>query len=135
MRTKPGTRVIILQDCREGASATKMQGVYEGDFPITAVVLYPDGNIGEYDWVAFEEWRAANCPDWQERTPDALGRKWMAETNPRIKLDDGSTIWGCQCWWGLVEGMPEWEEAQASLEEQKSFMRAVAQAMTEEAQK
>lgn len=21
-------------------------------------------------------------------------------TNPRIKLDDGRTVWGCQCWWG-----------------------------------
>lgn len=20
--------------------------------------------------------------------------------NPRIKLDNGNTVWGCQCWWG-----------------------------------
>lgn len=24
-------------------------------------------------------------------------------TNPCIKLDDGSTVWGCQCWWGPEE--------------------------------
>lgn len=21
-------------------------------------------------------------------------------TNPKIKLDDGSIVWGCECWWG-----------------------------------
>lgn len=21
-------------------------------------------------------------------------------TNPRIKLDSGKTVWGCECWWG-----------------------------------
>lgn len=25
-------------------------------------------------------------------------------TNPCIKLDDGSIVWGCECWWGLLEG-------------------------------
>jgi hypothetical protein len=41
---------------------------------------------------------------------DALG--WMADAlranrdeglycdNPRIRLDDGSHVWGCECWWG-----------------------------------
>lgn len=24
----------------------------------------------------------------------------MGHTNPRIDLDNGHTIWGCQCWWG-----------------------------------
>ena len=24
-----------------------------------------------------------------------LGRK-----NPKIKLDNGNFVWGCQCWWG-----------------------------------
>lgn len=23
--------------------------------------------------------------------------------NPRIRLDDGRTVWGCQCWWGPEE--------------------------------
>lgn len=32
---------------------------------------------------------------------------WMAEalhdvgaTNPKLVLDDGQIVWGCQCWWG-----------------------------------
>lgn len=23
--------------------------------------------------------------------------------NPRITLDDGSIVWGCECWWGPEE--------------------------------
>ena len=23
--------------------------------------------------------------------------------NPRIELDSGDVVWGCQCWWGPVE--------------------------------
>jgi len=24
-------------------------------------------------------------------------------TNPKIVLDDGQIVWGCQCWWGDSE--------------------------------
>lgn len=24
-------------------------------------------------------------------------------SNPRIRLDDGRIVWGCECWWGAVE--------------------------------
>lgn len=27
--------------------------------------------------------------------------------NPRIKLDDGSTVWGMECWWGPEDKMRE----------------------------
>lgn len=27
--------------------------------------------------------------------------------NPRITLDDGSVVWGCQCWWGSEETIRE----------------------------
>ena len=37
---------------------------------------------------------------------------WMGEaivdlpnhTNPCIKLDNGDIVWGCECWWGPVNG-------------------------------
>lgn len=32
----------------------------------------------------------------------ALGHK-----NPKIELDNGNVIWGCQCWWGSKERMEE----------------------------
>jgi RNase P/RNase MRP subunit p29 len=25
------------------------------------------------------------------------------DLNPKIKLDDGQTVWGCECWWGPEE--------------------------------
>jgi len=29
-----------------------------------------------------------------------LGTIMEGHRNPRIKLDDGRTVWGYQCWWG-----------------------------------
>lgn len=29
--------------------------------------------------------------------------------NPKIRLDDGSIVWGCQCWWGRIASEAEWE--------------------------
>ncbi len=31
-----------------------------------------------------------------------LGRK-----NPKILLDNGKVVWGCQCWWGSEEKVKE----------------------------
>lgn len=31
-------------------------------------------------------------------------------TNPCIKLDDGSIVWGCECWWGELEGFQKQAE-------------------------
>lgn len=31
---------------------------------------------------------------------------WMHDakiTNPKIRLDNGKTVWGYQCWWGLED--------------------------------
>lgn len=27
--------------------------------------------------------------------------------NPRITLDDGRTVWGCECWWGPEDKVKE----------------------------
>jgi hypothetical protein len=34
-------------------------------------------------------------------------------TNPKLKLDNGVVVWGCECWWG-----PE-EKVKADMEEAK----------------
>lgn len=31
--------------------------------------------------------------------PEAGGFNF-GQDNPRIKLDNGKTVWGCECWWG-----------------------------------
>lgn len=28
-------------------------------------------------------------------------------TNPKIALDNGNTVWGCQCWWASEEKVRE----------------------------
>lgn len=30
--------------------------------------------------------------------------------NPRIKLDDGGTVWGYQCWWGAEDRFDNWAQ-------------------------
>ena len=27
----------------------------------------------------------------------------LQHTNPKIKLDNGQIVWGCECWWGTEE--------------------------------
>ncbi|MFF1469107.1 hypothetical protein [Streptomyces mirabilis] len=29
-------------------------------------------------------------------------------SNPRIDLDNGTTVWGFQCWWGPEDGFEKW---------------------------
>ena len=46
----------------------------------------------------------------------------LAWPNPRIRLQDGSVIWGCECWWASVENAPQMQE---NLEKQKALLRGV----------
>ena len=32
--------------------------------------------------------------------PKEVGGFNMGRPNPRIKLDSGKTVYGCECWWG-----------------------------------
>ena len=46
-----------------------------------------------------------------DQVPDVPGFREMGLTCPYIKLDDGTTIWGFQCWWGEVDqAKAEWEK-------------------------
>lgn len=29
----------------------------------------------------------------------------FGQKNPRIDLDDGKTVWGCECWWGEADAV------------------------------
>ncbi len=78
MINKPGARVIAISHSKGRDMFYFGYGVYEGDFV----------------------------------PKEAAG--WLAEvavntetTNPRIKLDDGNVVYGCECWWGSVEGFKE----------------------------
>lgn len=72
---KPGIRVAAILS----ASKTEVQwlgeGVYEGDF----------------------------VPDSEAAGPFAELDRQVELANPRIRLDSGQIVWGCECWWGPVE--------------------------------
>lgn len=57
-------------------------GVYDGNH------TPPFGPMGA-PWSVVEEMKKAG----------QLPQDWTW-TNPRITLDDGRVVWGCQCWWG-----------------------------------
>jgi hypothetical protein len=62
---------------------------------------------------------------------------WMAEVlsgggllNPKLKLDSGETVWGCECWWGpekdikaWLEKFPDWKIENVSIEEIRKAIR------------
>jgi len=41
------------------------------------------------------------------KLPDDAGGFNFGQENPRIDLDDGKTVWGCECWWGDEEKTQE----------------------------
>lgn len=40
-------------------------------------------------------------------------------TNPKITLDNGDVVWGCECWWGpeaeIIRRIEEWRAAGAEI--------------------
>ena len=38
-----------------------------------------------------------------EIPPKEIGGFNMGAPNPKILLDSGETVWGCECWWGPEE--------------------------------
>ena len=69
---RPGDRVGAVSHGKDGILYIFGYGTYEGDF-----------------------------------VPDESAVGWAAEaarevgvTNPKIRLDSGKTVWGCECWWG-----------------------------------
>ena len=84
-----GEHVLIIDDCRDGGTATGQTGVYEGCFDLdTGAQL--DGYPG----------------------------------NPRIRLQDGTEIWGYQCWWRPIRNAGPLQDEQEALEIHKDLLRA-----------
>lgn len=64
---------------------------------------------------------------------DAVGMGEMLREakipNPKIKLDNGKVVWGCECWWG-----PE-EKVKAQVEASKQNGRVVVEMDIDEVRK
>jgi hypothetical protein len=82
---KPGERVGAILGSKDGVVEFLGYGVYEGDL---------DRND------------PTNAPLPVGFTA-LLGRRAGMSLNPRIKLDSGKIVWGCECWWGAEEKIKE----------------------------
>ncbi len=51
----------------------------------------------------------------------AEGIAKVKRTNPKIELDSGEVVWGCECWWGREEAMKKqlekWKASGLAIEE------------------
>lgn len=43
----------------------------------------------------------------QERPPEGIGGFNIGLPGPKIVLDNGDVVWGCECWWGSAQGIKE----------------------------
>lgn len=85
-KTPVGARVGALLSLDAVTAKLLGYGVYDGDFePPFGPMQSP---LDEYQKVLAEGKANGSIPQ------DYV---W---TNPRITLDDGRVVWGCQCWWG-----------------------------------
>ena len=70
--TKTGERVGAILGSNENGSIEFLgYGIYEGDFIPLEAVGWMAGELRKHD-----------------------------NTNPRIRLDGGKVVYGCECWWG-----------------------------------
>ena len=89
--TKIGDRVGAVLGATKETCKFLGYGIYEGDF-------FPEEAIGFMADI--------------RRKAVAEGR--MAKdvaTNPRLKLDNGEFVYGCECWWGSEEQVKKQIEA------------------------
>lgn len=86
-RTPVGSRVGAILSASADEVHLLGYGVYDGDQEA------PFGPMGS----PLEEYREA------VREMYGADHPVPPYTNPRITLDDGRVVWGCQCWWGPEE--------------------------------
>jgi len=130
----PGTEVLITRDVRKLAPEQLVSGqigIYEGDFPVS-VSVHLGNEFVEYDYARFMQFNAQQekpIPSIQEAiaSGDVNWKQnafYMVSDFPRIRLPDGSYIWGYECWWGEAEGAPPLPEAQAQTEQVIELLRS-----------
>ena len=90
MMYKPGDRVVAIRNSKDGVVYVFGHGVYEGDFPyedVTSTEPLVRGSKAHNDYVE-----------------KVLVDESLPLPNPRIRLDSGKIVWGCECWWGGEKG-------------------------------
>ncbi len=87
-------RVGVILGSKDNIVKFLGYGVYEGDFDPDDPTYAP-APVGGVADMAREAKRVAK----------------YRSTNPRIRLDNGKLVWGCECWWGDEEKVKKKIEA------------------------
>ena len=92
---KIGDRVGAIRSADKDTVRLFGYGVYEGDHVRPDSVPGMFGTTAEARKMAIEVYG----PESQWTDIQRLAFRRLCE-NPRIRLDSGDVVWGCQCWWG-----------------------------------
>ena len=104
---KPGTRVGAISGKVDDCIEYFGYGVYEGEY----LVDRKAGGLASFMWAAYDD---------PESGLSEEARKAIL-LNPKIRLDNGDIIWGCECWWA-----PEEHVKKMLMEAPKIWYRCVA---------
>ena len=86
-----GARMGAMMGSKGGRVQLFGYGVYEGDFKIPMDSEEVGAPVGfTADMV-------------RDAIRDGHLTEEEAPSNPRIRLDDGKVVWGCECWWASEE--------------------------------
>jgi len=61
-----------------------------------------DAEVGKVFLYGFGVYEGEEIPD-KEAQGLAAALREANNTNPKIRLDNGKIVWGCECWWGAED--------------------------------
>jgi hypothetical protein len=98
-----GSRVVAIAKADNETISIYGYGIYEGDFQHPYLEPPDSDQVIEMlkrSGFAQEDIDKLQPEDIQQMIK---GFTSVMGKNPRIKLDNGKIVWGCECWWGPVE--------------------------------
>jgi hypothetical protein len=87
-------RVFAVRDATNEVVNLFGFGNYVGDYPRSG---WDNGERQEYERIIREM-----SPDVTD--DDLAAQLHRLSLNPRIELDNGNVVWGCECWWSAESG-------------------------------
>lgn len=130
-------RAVIVIDCRPGGTAAGKKATIEGVFPHFVIVSKKGEPLKTLALEEIDAWleaeRAAGRPEPTkvngfDPRPDYY---WTVFENIRLRLEDGSEIWGEECYWAFEEqlGDKTLAELQEAAHSQAQAYRKILEAL------